>query len=88
MATTTKTSTNDAHATVRFSSDEWGVLSDSERGKVLKVSREPAFTGAEGARRLRQHARHKLKQGTRPRDFGPLLLVWPEASTGAEVRTP
>jgi len=80
--------TDAAHAAVRFSSAEWGALTEAERGQALAATREAAATGTTAARRLRNRARHRLKKGTRPRDVGPMVFTWPEAGARGEVWVP
>ena len=80
---------SDAHTAVRFTADEWGALSESERGHVLNASREAAGTGAKAARRLRRRARHKLNQGIKAlTTSGPIVVAWPSEGARGEVWVP
>jgi len=83
---TTTTPADEAHATVRFSGDEWGVLEREERGRVLTVSQETAATGAKVALEMRRTARQRLNRGMkRLIDPGPVVLAWPEEGSYGEV---
>ena len=86
----TKTApTSDAHTAVYFTEDEWGALSEPERGQVLNASREAAGTGAKAARRLRRRARHKLNQGIKAlTTSGPIVVAWPSKGARGEVWVP
>ncbi|WP_118841641.1 hypothetical protein [Salinibacter ruber] len=83
---TTTTPADEAHATVRFSSDEWGVLKREERGRAVHATRETAATGAKVARKVRRTARHRLNCGMkRLTDPGPVVLAWPEEGARGDV---
>jgi len=86
MLETTADPTDEAHAAVRFSSDEWGVLKTSERGTALSSTREAPGTGARLARKLRRRARHRLNRGMRSvQDVGSVVLAWPDESGRGDV---
>jgi len=86
MLETTADPTDEAHAAVRFSSDEWGVLKRKERGRAIHATRETAATGAKLARKMRRTARHRLNCGMkRLIDPGPVILTWPDEDAHGEV---
>lgn len=86
MLETADDPTDEAHATVRFSSDEWGVLKTPERGRALQATREAPGTGTKLAERLRRKARHRLNSGMQClQDVGAVILAWPEEGARGDV---